>query len=61
MRDLVREIEQLSIEGVDYAVVGLLVVIVLMLCFKYGKKDDGKTIFKQQDCYFDQDDNQGYI
>lgn len=61
MRDLVRDIEQLSIEGVDFAVVDLLVVIVLMLCFKYGKKDDGKTIFQQQDRHFDQEDNEGYI
>jgi len=59
------QLDNLSIEGVDISLGILLLIIILFVAFKFGKKDDGKTIFDGSNSHWEtfdeKDDNEGFI
>lgn len=65
IRKLLETLDNISLDDIDVPLVILLSVIIIILAFKFGKKDDGKTIFtgseKYRRKYDDKNDNEGFI
>ena len=59
------QLENISIEGIDIPLVLLLFFIILFVALRYGKKDDGKTVFDggnpRMEKFDEKDDNEGFI
>jgi len=58
-------LDNISIEGVDIPLTILIFIILLIVAFRFGKKDDGKTIFHGNEydrgTFGKKDDNEGFI
>ena len=66
VRKILETLDNISFDDIDVPLVILLSVIIIILAFKFGKKDDGKTIFTGSEEYrrkYDdkKDDNEGFI
>ena len=66
IRKFLETLDNISFDDIDAPLVILLSVIIIILAFKFGKKDDGKTIFTGSEEYrrkYDdkKDDNEGFI
>ena len=65
IRKLLESLDNISLDDIDVPLVILLSVIIIILAFKFGKKDDGKTIFTGSEeyrrKYDDKNDNEGFI
>ena len=65
IRKLLETLDNISLDDIDVPLVILLSVIIIILAFKFGKKDDGKTIFTGSEeyrrKYDDKNDNEGFI
>ena len=58
-------LDDISVEGIDIPVTILIFIILLIIAFRFGKKDDGKTIFQGSEynkgTFRGKDDNEGFI
>ena len=58
-------LDNISFDDIDAPLVILLSVIIIILALKFGKKDDGKTIFDgskhRMETFDKKDDNEGFI
>lgn len=65
VRKILETLDNISFDDTDVPLVILLSVIIIILAFKFGKKDDGKTIFTGSEeyrrKYDDRNDNEGFI
>lgn len=65
VRKILETLDNISFDDTDVPLVILLSVIIIILAFKFGKKDDGKTIFTGSEeyrrKYDDKNDNEGFI
>ena len=65
IRKFLETLDNISFDDIDIPLVILLSVIIIILAFKFGKKDDGKTIFTGSEeyrrKYDDKNDNEGFI
>lgn len=65
VRKILKTLDNISFDDIDAPLVILLSVIIIILAFKFGKKDDGKTIFTGSEeyrrKYDDKNDNEGFI
>ena len=65
IRKFLETLDNISFDDIDTPLVILLSVIIIILAFKFGKKDDGKTIFTGSEeyrrKYDDKNDNEGFI
>ena len=65
IRKILETLDNISLDDIDVPLVILLSVIIIILTFKFGNKDDGKTIFTGSEeyrrKYDDKNDNEGFI
>ena len=65
IRKLLETLDNISLDDIDVPLVILLSVIIIILAFKFGKKDNGKTIFDgsvhRMETFDKKDDNEGFI
>lgn len=58
-------LDNISIEGVDITLGFLLFFMIFIVALRYGKKDDGKTIFnggsRRMDTFDKKGDNEGFV
>jgi len=58
-------LDNISIEGVDITLGVLLFFMIVFVALRYGKKDDGKTIFnggsRDMDTFDKKNDNEGFV
>lgn len=58
-------LDNISIEGVDITLGVLLFFMIVFVALRYGKKDDGKTIFnggsRHMDTFDKKNDNEGFV
>ena len=58
-------LDNISIEGVDITLGVLLFFMIVFVALRYGKKDDGKTIFnggsRRMDTFDKKGDNEGFV
>lgn len=59
-----KQLETISLDGIDIPLAIILFIIVIIIALKFGKKDEGKTIFTASQHHvkpFGKDDTEGYI
>ena len=65
IRKFIETLDNTSLDDVDVPLIILITVIIIILAFKFGKKDDGKTIFSGSEeyrrKYENKNDNEGFI
>ena len=65
IRKFIENLDNTSLDDVDVPLIILITVIIIILAFKFGKKDDGKTIFSGSEeyrrKYENKNDNEGFI
>lgn len=65
IRKFLETLDNISLDEIDVPLVILITAIILIIAFKFGKKDDGKTIFTGSEeyrrKYENKNDNEGFI
>ena len=65
IRKFLETLDNISFDDIDAPLVISLSVIIIILAFKFGKKDDGKTIFDgsnhRMETFDKKNDNEGFI
>lgn len=65
IRKFIENLDNTSLDDVDVPLIILITVIIIILALKFGKKDDGKTIFSGSEeyrrKYENKNDNEGFI
>ena len=65
IRKFLETLDNISLDEIDVPLVILITAIILIIAFKFGKKDDGKTIFNggsdRMDTFDKKSDNEGFI
>ena len=65
IRKFLETLDNISLDDLDVPLVILITVTILIIAFKFGKKDDRKTIFdgsnRRMETFDKKDDNEGYI
>jgi hypothetical protein len=65
IRKFFETLDNTSLDDIDVPLVILITVIIIILAFKFGKKDDGKTIFTGSEeyrrKYENKSDHEGFI
>jgi len=60
-RKLLEQLDNISLNEIDIPLAILLFFAIIIIGFKFGKTDDGKTIPSEPLKEFRKDDNEGYI